>query len=216
MSSVLRAAWSILLGKYNASDDVVFGVVVSGRPPELPGVERMIGMFINTLPLRIRLESGLGVAAFARRLQDEWQPLDPHHCLSLGEVQSLSSLGGDLLDHTLVVQNYPIAEGLRQIQQELHGLFTIPDVDIVEQANYPLMIEATPAERLRVLFSYDRTVFDDRLMERVSAQLGAILRTIGAAPDTTVADLREQLMSADERAEREAFAQSLRTVSQEF
>jgi amino acid adenylation domain-containing protein/non-ribosomal peptide synthase protein (TIGR01720 family) len=216
LSSMLRAAWSLLLAKYNASDDVVFGVVVSGRPPDLPGVEHMIGMFINTVPLRIRIEPDLGVAAFARKLQDDWRQLEGHHYASLADVQSLSALGGDLLDHTLVVQNYPMADGLRQIERELDGLFTIPDVDIVEQANYPLMIDATPGERLRIEFSYDPQVHDDRLMNAVTTQLLDILRTIAAAPDTTVADMRDRLMTTDERAEREAFAQSVRTVSQEF
>ena len=216
LSSMLRAAWSLLLAKYNASDDVVFGVVVSGRPPDVPGVEHMIGMFINTVPLRIRLEPDLSLAAFARKLQDDWRQIEGHQYVSLADVQSLSALGGDLLDHALVVQNYPIADGLRQIELELDGLFTIPDVDIVEQANYPLMIEATAGERLRIEFSYDPQVHDDRLMNAVKEQLLDILLTIGGAPDTSVGDLRDRLMTTDERAEREAFAQSVRTVSQEF
>ena len=216
LSSLLRAAWSLLLGKYNASDDVVFGVVVSGRPPELPGVERMIGMFINTVPLRIRIEPEFGLSAFARRIQDDWRQIERHQYLSLAEAQTLSGLGTDLLDHALVVQNYPMADGLRQLEQELEGLFTISEVDIVEQANYPLMIEATPGETLRIAFRYDPTVHDDRLMHAVTADLRGILLAFAAAPDTTVAAMRERLMTADERAEREAFAQSVRTVSQEF
>ena len=216
LSSMLRAAWSLLLAKYNASDDVVFGVVVSGRPPDLPGVEHMIGMFINTVPLRIRIEPELSFAAFARKLQDDWRQLEGHHYASLADVQSLSALGGDLLDHTLVVQNYPMADGLRQIERELDGLFTIPDVDIVEQANYPLMIDATPGDRLRIEFSYDPSVHDDRLINAVKEQMLDILLTFAATPDTTVGDMRERLMTSDERTEREAFAQSVRTVSQEF
>jgi non-ribosomal peptide synthetase component F len=216
LSSLLRAAWSLLLGKYNASDDVVFGVVVSGRPPELPGVERMIGMFINTVPLRIRIEPELGLAAFARRIQDDWRQIERHQYLSLAEAQTVSGLGTDLLDHTLVVQNYPMADGLRQLEQELEGLFTIPEVDIVEQANYPLMVEVSLGEQLSIRLLYDRGVYDDRLLEDVKAQLLEILRTMSAAPDTTVSAMRERLMTADERAEREAFAQSVRTVSQEF
>ena len=216
LSSLLRAAWSLLLGKYNASDDVVFGVVVSGRPPELPGVERMIGMFINTVPLRIRLEPEVGLAAFARRIQDDWRQIEQHQYLSLAEAQTLSGHGTDLLDHTLVVQNYPMADGLRQLEQELDGLFSIPEVDIVEQANYPLMIEATPGKTLQIAFSYDPAVHDDTLMQAVTAELRAVLMTIGSAPDTTVGAMREQLMTTGERAEREAFAQSVRSVSEEF
>jgi hypothetical protein len=78
------------------------------------------------------------------------------------------------------------------------------------------MIEATPGEKLRIEFSYDPRVHDDRLMDTVKAQLLEILQTLAAAPDTTVGEMRERLMTSGEHAEQDAFAQSIRTVSQDF
>ena len=173
-------------------------------------------MFINTVPVRIRIEPALEFVALARKIQREWLRSEPHHHLSLADVQSATGLGSELLDHALVIENYPLSEGLEHIQQELQGLFTITDVDPVDQANYPLMLEVHPGDQLQVLLSYDRAVHDDRMMGEVKAQLLQILTIVLASPEASVERINEQLMSDAEKAERAAFTQSLDTVSEEF
>ena len=56
----MQMAWAVVLSRLTDRSDVVFGVTVSGRPAELAGVETMIGLFINTVPLRVRLDAGRG------------------------------------------------------------------------------------------------------------------------------------------------------------
>lgn len=216
LSSLLRVAWAAVLGKQCGSDDVVFGVLVSGRPAAIPGIEEMVGMFINTVPLRIRLDSGARCVELARALQSEWLSAEPHHYLSLADVQAVSEPGAELLDHVLVIENYPLAEGLPHIERELSGLFSIRDVDFVDQANYPLMIEAHPGDRLQILISFDLDVFRPNLIAEVCDQLETVLDALCETPEIRLEDLQSRLLTDNEKAERDEFARSLQSLDEEF
>ena len=216
LSSLLRVAWAAVLGKQCGSDDVVFGVLVSGRPAALAGIEEMVGMFINTVPLRIRMDSGAQCVELARRLQSEWLGAESHHYLSLADVQAVSEPGAELLDHVLVIENYPLAEGLPHIERELSGLFSIRDVDFVDQANYPLMIEAHPGDRLQILISFDLDVFRPNLIAEVCDQLETVLNALCETPGIRVGDLQSRLLTDNEKAERADFERSLQSLDEEF
>ncbi|WP_378186683.1 amino acid adenylation domain-containing protein [Aquimarina sp. W85] len=102
----MQSAWGYLLSKYNNVKDVVYGSVVSGRPGAIDGVEDMVGLFINTIPVRINYDNNMTVSdLLSKRLEDSIASLD-HHYLNLSEVQSESVLGNDLLDHIYVFENY--------------------------------------------------------------------------------------------------------------
>ena len=83
----MQAAWAILLGRLTGRDDVVFGITVAGRPPEIAGIERMVGLFINTLPLRVRLPASKPLIAVMKELQDGQSRLMAHQHLGLAEIQ---------------------------------------------------------------------------------------------------------------------------------
>ena len=89
---------------------MVFGVTVAGRPPEIAGIESMVGLFINTLPLRIRLPAGKPLLALLREVQDSQSRLMAHQHLGLAEIQSLAGLG-ELFDTLVVFENYPVDRG---------------------------------------------------------------------------------------------------------
>ena len=105
----MQAAWAILLGRLTGRDDVVFGVTVAGRPPEIAGIESMVGLFINTLPLRVKLPPGSRSRA-AARVQDSQSRLMAHQHLGLAEIQGLAGLG-ELFDTLVVFENYPVDDG---------------------------------------------------------------------------------------------------------
>ena len=96
------AAWGAGCGQ----TDVVFGTTVAGRPPELPGVESMVGLFANTVPVRVRLEPGESLAAFLGRIQDEQSRLGPYQYLGLSQIQAIAGIG-ELFDTSVVFENYP-------------------------------------------------------------------------------------------------------------
>src|SRR5262249_38238616 len=93
LNSVLQAARAMLLSPVTGRTDVVVGVTVAGRPPELAGIERMVGLFINTLPLRIQVPAGKPVAAVWQEVQERQALLLAHAQLGLAELQGLTGLG---------------------------------------------------------------------------------------------------------------------------
>ena len=107
LNTVMQTAWGILLGRLSGRDDVVFGVTVAGRPAELAGVEHMVGLFINTLPLRLQLPPELPLSALLRQTQDSQSRLMAHQHLGLAEIQQAAGVG-DLFDTLLVFENYPV------------------------------------------------------------------------------------------------------------
>ena len=106
LNTLVQGAWAVLLGQLTRRTDVVFGATVSGRPPELAGSERMIGLFINTVPVRVRLRPAEPVAALLARLQDEQAQLLDHQHLGLAAVQRLAE-AEDLFDTLVVFQSFP-------------------------------------------------------------------------------------------------------------
>ena len=109
-NTFIQAAWAILLGRLTGRDDVVFGVTVAGRPPEIAGVESMVGLFINTLPLRVRLPADKPLITLLREVQGDQSRLMTHQHLGLADIQELAGVGE--LFYTLVAfENYPIDSG---------------------------------------------------------------------------------------------------------
>ena len=107
LNTFIQAAWAILLGRLTGRDDVVFGVTVAGRPPEIAGIESMVGLFINTLPLRMRLPAAKPLLALLQEVQDSQSRLMAHQHLGLAEIQGLAGLG-ELFDTLVVFENYPV------------------------------------------------------------------------------------------------------------
>ena len=97
----------MLLGRLTGRDDVVFGITVAGRPPEIAGIESMVGLFINTLPLRVKLAPDKPVGDLLSELQDGQSRLMAHQHLGLAEIQGLVGLG-ELFDTLVVFENYPV------------------------------------------------------------------------------------------------------------
>jgi amino acid adenylation domain-containing protein/non-ribosomal peptide synthase protein (TIGR01720 family) len=164
-STFLQVAWGILLGKYNNTDDVVFGVVVSGRPPEVRGIEDMIGLFINTIPMRVNASVHKTVKEL---LQDAQQTLIQgmnHHYTQLAQIQSETELGRELFDHVLVFENYPIEEILQQgLQHEASEDFVLLSSGGYEKINYDFSITISSGETIQVTFKYNELLYDPSLL----------------------------------------------------
>src|SRR5262249_600991 len=107
VNTFMQTAWAILLGRMTGRDDVVFGVTVAGRPSEIVGIESMIGLFINTLPLRVKLSPGQPLLDLLKQVQDSQSRLMAYQHLGLSEIQQLAGLG-ELFDTLVVFENYPV------------------------------------------------------------------------------------------------------------
>ncbi|MCP4663550.1 MAG: non-ribosomal peptide synthetase, partial [bacterium] len=116
LNTVMQGAWAVLLGRYSGHHDVLFGATVSGRPAELPGVESIAGLFINTLPVRVKVDPGALPVPWLDRLQARQAELRRYEYCPLGRVQQWSGLsaGQALFDHILVFENYPVSSALQE------------------------------------------------------------------------------------------------------
>jgi surfactin family lipopeptide synthetase C len=195
LSTLFQGAWALLLHRYSGQSDLVFGVTTAGRPPELPGVEGMVGLFINTLPLRVRLSVEETIDAYLARIARELAASQVHGHTSLADLQTWAGVGpGEpLFESILVFENYPLEDAAG----DLNGDLRISEVTAIERTNYPLTLIVTPGERVRICLSYDTDRFSAAQIERLLAHLRRVLAAIAATPRTRVQDLR--LLGPQER-----------------
>ncbi|GAB2961981.1 hypothetical protein GCM10027203_79200 [Nonomuraea fastidiosa] len=163
VNTLVQAAWALVLARMTGSDDVVFGAVVSGRPPEVPGVESMVGLFVNTVPVRV----GTAAPGLLRRLQDEQAALTPFHHVRLADVQRGT---GELFDTLLAFENYP-RSGLGTPGLRLTGVH--------DATHYPLTVTVVAGERLWLRLGYRAGVVSRAEAEAVAARLVTALERAG-------------------------------------
>ncbi|MER6409336.1 condensation domain-containing protein, partial [Streptomyces viridosporus] len=199
VNTVVQASWGVLLGRLTGRDDVVFGSTVSGRPPEMAGMEHMVGLFINTLPVRVRLDAGQPVADLLRRLQDEQSELMDHQHYGLSDIQSLLG-GGELFDTITAFESYPIdTDGF---SEPVDGL-RVTGVHTTDDNHYPFSLAILPGERMRLRMGYRPDLFTARQAELIGRRLQHILESFTDAPEQLLGRLdvltgaeREQLLQA--------------------
>ncbi|MEU8827138.1 non-ribosomal peptide synthase/polyketide synthase [Streptomyces sp. NPDC048636] len=186
MNTVVQGAWALLLARYSGTDDVVFGTTVSGRPAALAGVESMVGVFINTVPTRVRVDGGLTLLAWLRELQTAQSESRRFDFVSLAQLRSWSDVPGgrNLFDSIVVFENYPFdSEAIAA-----HGLGIRQERDL-EPTNYALSVVVAPEERLSVSLDYDPAAFDAPTVERLGGTLRGLLEEMASDPARRVADL---------------------------
>lgn len=201
VNTVLLGAWAILLGRYTGNDDVVFGTTVSGRPAELEGVEQMVGMFINTLPVRARLHDADGVVGLLQRIQQQQAQTRQFEYSRLVDVQQSSDVrgGSPLFDTVVVIENYPanaLVESLPQASK-------LSDWEFHARTNYALaLIGAIVGDVVTLQVAHDPERVKASTANRVLADLARIIHHMIAsdgvavgAIEVTGEDERKQLVS---------------------
>ena len=146
----------LLLGRLTGRDDVVFGVTVAGRPAELAGVEHMVGLFINTLPLRLQLPPRLSLARAAAA--DPGEPVAADGASACRACRDPAPAGvGELFDTLLVFENYPVDRAV--LSRPVQGLRLGP-VEGRDATHYPLALIVQPGEELMLRLDYRPDLFD--------------------------------------------------------
>ncbi|GAB3713966.1 amino acid adenylation domain-containing protein [Nocardiopsis nanhaiensis] len=180
VNSLIQTAWALVASRRTGSDDVVFGATVSGRSTGLPGAESMVGLLINTVPVRARLAPGESGADLARRIQDEQGSLIEHQHLGLGRIQRATGVAFDSL---LVVENYPLDPELGR--RSFAGV-GVRDVDVHDATHYPLTLVALPGGEPRFVLGYRTDSCDEAGAKSLLAEfrhtLVALVRQPGLRP----------------------------------
>jgi len=191
LNTLVQGAWAVLLSRLTGNDDIIFGTTVSGRPPDLHGVETIVGLFINTIPVRLRLDPAEPAAIMLTRLQHEQAALIPHHHLGLTDIHRLTGHRA-LFDTVVLFQNYPFTpEAFDQLGTGL----TFQGVRVHDGAHYPLRLVAVPgAAEIQLQLDYRTDLFDRESAEQLAGYLTRLLDQWVTDPDRPIghADLLTQ------------------------
>ncbi|MFJ4095287.1 amino acid adenylation domain-containing protein [Kitasatospora sp. NPDC089913] len=171
LGTLVQGAWAVLLGGLTGSQDVVFGGTVAGRPAEVDGIGSMLGLFINTLPVRARFGGADTVRELLARLQGEQAELTPHQHLPLAEVQRLGGVG-ELFDTLLVIENYPFEPGSLSTAD---GGLRVVDIDGRDDTHYPLSIAVMTGESLRLRLGHRTDLLTTAQVRDVATALVHVL-----------------------------------------
>ncbi|MFD3658811.1 amino acid adenylation domain-containing protein, partial [Streptomyces sp. NPDC058620] len=194
LNTVVQGAWSLVLGLYVGSDDVVFGTTSSGRGGQIDGMDSMVGLLINTTPVRARIDRDQSVVEWLAGLQDQQVRARKYEQTPLTTITECSALApGQALFNTLYAfENYPdqarVEGGEGGQYAEGDGLRAGANYGR-DQSNYPLGVIASSARELVVRLSYDRAHFDDATMERMAGHLATVLTAIATDADQRLGDL---------------------------
>ncbi|MFI6047719.1 amino acid adenylation domain-containing protein [Nocardia sp. NPDC051321] len=200
VNTLFQAAWALLLARWTGESDVVFGVTTTGRSAELNGMESAVGLFINTLPLRVPVDPAMPVAAWLRGIQDRQLRISANDGLTLAQVERCGGVARSvgemaLFDTIMVFENYPAADDLAA---EGTGL-SITDVQFDEVTGTPLMLYVIPETEM-VLRATFGAALDGQHAHGMLAQVRtAVLELLGGS-DRPIAQIRSLPASERDRA----------------
>ncbi|MFE7133342.1 amino acid adenylation domain-containing protein [Streptomyces sp. NPDC057638] len=192
VNTVVQGAWALLLARHSGESDVCFGATVSGRPADLAGADEIVGLFINTLPVRITVNSGDSGASgpdlvsWLRRIQDEQVETRQYDHVSLAQVRGWSEVprDADLFDSIVIFESYPYDRDAAS----RHGL-VVRESTGAEETNYALTLTAYTTDALHLRLGYDPSLFDPDTAERIAERLVTVLDAFADHGEAPIARL---------------------------
>ncbi|NOQ27229.1 MAG: amino acid adenylation domain-containing protein, partial [Bacteroidales bacterium] len=194
IADILYTAWGILLSKYSGKEDILFGTTVSGRNIKLEGIEEIVGLFINTIPLRVSLPPVNPLLEIIKTNANQLRKRVNFENVPLHDILNDSSYKGDeLIESIFVIENYPIDTS--SLQQG-DGL-AIKSFDIKESTNYKLTVSAFLSDEIEVNFNYFNSDFDRIEIENINRHFITILDSIINHEESNIQEL--ELLSESEK-----------------
>ncbi|NDV10767.1 amino acid adenylation domain-containing protein, partial [Rhodococcus sp. IEGM 248] len=197
VNTVMQAAWGILLMRMTGRDDTVFGSTVSGRPPQLAGVESMIGLFINTVPVRVRADPDESITQLLTRMHREQADLLDHLYLGLTDIQHAAGTTDALFDTLTVFESYPVEQTTLTEQADALDGITLAGVRANDNTHYPLALKITDDTHIRLTLTYLHDLFDEPYVQALLNRYLRVLEAIIADTDSPVGDI--DLLDPDEK-----------------
>ncbi len=194
LNTLVQGAWALLLHHHSGENDVVFGATVSGRPADLSGVESMVGLFINTQPVRVKVDSHSEVLPWLKAIQDEQTRARQFEYCRLTSIHGWSSVPRTmpLFESIVIFENYPASSIGASVET-----MGVRDIGVVETTNYPIALIAAPGEELELRFNFDSGRFARLNVERMAEHLATLLEGIASNPNRRISEL--PLMNASEQ-----------------
>ncbi|MBC9929146.1 non-ribosomal peptide synthetase [Chitinophaga qingshengii] len=170
-NTLMQGIWSFLLSTYTGRKDIAFGVTVSGRPEDLPGVEQRVGLYINTLPLHAKVATDREPGDWLRQLQTTQLQSREFQYTGLNEILQSTPAGGDLFDTSITFQNFPVGEVVASREWQLK----VTAVEVHPHTNYPLTIIIGIGRETSLLFSYNSDLLDPFYAAQIATHFKQVL-----------------------------------------
>ena len=192
LSCLVQSAWALLLSKYTGDNEVLFGYAVSGRPADLPGVEGMVGLFINSLPMRLKLRPEQSLLNCFEQVQRHQVEADEFSFVALADIQKWLGLRTDqpLFESLVVLENYPLDPG--KLGSNEPGSLIVRDIQGVEQNDFALNLVVYPGESICTKLVYQSSSYSD---ETASNLLNQFVELLGGMVVKHAADLADKPLS---------------------
>ncbi|MFM2060613.1 MAG: hypothetical protein RLZZ507_283 [Cyanobacteriota bacterium] len=187
LNTLIQGTWAILLSRYSGEKDIVFGSTSAGRPPKLIGSESMVGLFINTLPVRVQISGNELLIPWLQKLQAQQIEAQQYEYSPLVQVQGWSEVPRDLplFETILVFENYPVDAALKAKATEMQ----IHDIRSAESTNYSLTLSVGTSTELKLEILYDRSRFHAETITSILGHLQTLLEGIVANPHQSLSSL---------------------------
>ncbi|MCX6581229.1 MAG: amino acid adenylation domain-containing protein, partial [Candidatus Aminicenantes bacterium] len=197
LASVFYSAWGILLQRYCGSEDVIFGVTVSGRSAGIKGIEDMVGLFINTIPSRTQTTPNEKIIAVVLRTDQVLREREAVENTSLVDIGSYSSVDGVglLFDTIVVIENYPLDDIV--CRDVARNVSTVQSYSISETTHYDLSVGIIPFNEIEIKFSFKRELFEKNAIENLAGHFKGIIQNIIENPGMALSQL--EIISIEEK-----------------
>ncbi|TCN17538.1 non-ribosomal peptide synthetase [Mesobacillus foraminis] len=189
MNTLIQSFWGIMLQKLNDTRDVMFGSVVSGRPSEIQGVERIVGLFINTIPVRISSADGETLSGLIKRVQEGFMAAGNYDYLSLADIQQHGEASGALFDHIMAFENFPVNSIGPVDPAEREMGFTVTGMEAYEQTNYDFTIQFHAGDEIAGKITYNGAAYSKKFIEKIPAYLQTIGEVATGSPDIQISEI---------------------------
>ncbi|AUS99567.1 non-ribosomal peptide synthetase [Nostoc sp. CENA543] len=185
---IAQAVWVLLLSRYTCQTEIVYGCTVSGRPVDLKGSESMVGMLINTLPVRVKVEPNQYLLPWLQQFQEQLVEIRQYEYTSLVDIQRWSELppGSPLFDSIFVFENQPVDDILQESQEREQSIELSLNL---YKTNYSINLVGYPGSQLRIGISYDFRSFDSSTINAILRHFEILLENIAINPEVQVKDL---------------------------
>ena len=198
LNTMVQCGWGILLSRYSGENVVVFGTVVSGRSADIAGIEKMVGLFINTLPVKVEVREEGRVKELLRRIQDQQVMSREYEHSHLVDVQAWSEVGKQerLFDTLVSFQNYPIDDELREIAKGSE-IASVERVDTAEGTEYGITLVVTARDTISLHIGYDPSHYKEATINRMLEAFERILDGISSGIDLRISEI--EILSEGEK-----------------
>ncbi|MFG6101395.1 amino acid adenylation domain-containing protein [Leptothoe sp. EHU-05/26/07-4] len=187
LNTLAQGAWALLLSYYSGENDVIFGTTSAGRSGDIDGIESMVGLFISTLPVRVKVDPQDTCLAWLKKLQVQQLEMRQYEYSPLVQIQAWSEFPRNtpLFDSLIIFENTPVDKSL----QERDSSIQLLDIDIFEKTNYPLTIGISPGSELSLEILYERSRYHDATIKKILEHYRTLLGGIAFNCDKHLADL---------------------------